>query len=420
MFRSERGAITIHVAVALTALLMFGGMVVDQGVFFTSRRQAQTAADAGALAGAGELQLNPSGTANATVMAQHFAGTINGVWGQAVGTGNVSVIYPILCPDKVDPNCIRVDVYRGLNRAGANQGNPIQTFMVSMLGIGQQRIRATATAQIAAGNALECIKPWVVADRWTDNSGTGSNTSGWDQEDSFNPGVDTYTAASGFSAETDIGLQLMLKGDGHDLSSGWNLEIDLNGGNGGNVYNDEISGCPDWVPTVGLYDGSTSCTINPDHINYEKGCLNVKTGVKEGPTIQGVHYLVGLDSTASWDTSSNSVTGGCTTAGTCQTANPLGINLSPRIVPIALFSPQAYSDGGFTGNGGMARVINLLGFFIEGMCDEVYPTPPAWCGTGGDPGKTVVGRLMKYPGQGSPASGPAGPATFVTFLRLVR
>ena len=309
--------------------------------------------------------------------------------------------HPILCPDKIDPNCIRVDVYRGVNRANANQGAPIQTFMVSILGITEQRIRATATAQVAAGNALKCIKPWVVADKWVDNSGTGTNTSGWDQSDTFDPGVDTYPGL-GFSAQTDVGLQLMLKGEGKDWSSGWQLEVDLNGGNGGNVYNQEIAGCPNWVPTIGLYDGSTSCTNNPGDINYEKGCLNVKTGVKNGPTIQGVHDLVALDRNATWDTSSNTVTGGCTTAGNCQSQNPLGFAMSPRIVPIALFSPQAYADGGFNGNGGMARVMNLLGFFVEGMCDEVYATPPTWCGTGGDPGKTVVGRLMRYPGQDRP------------------
>jgi hypothetical protein len=142
--------------------------------------------------------------------------------------------------------------------------------------------------------------------------------------------------------------------------------------------------------------------------------------VKNGPTTDGVHDLVNLDTGASWDTTNNTVTGGCTTTGNCQTVNPLGLPISPRVVPIALFSPSAYSAGGFTGNGGMARVMNLLGFFIEGMCDEVYATPPAWCGTGGDPGKTVVGRLMRYPGQGSGASGSAGPATFLRMVRLIR
>ena len=50
--RDDRGAIIIHVAFALLALLAFSAFVVDMGVMWVSRRQAQNAADAGALAGA--------------------------------------------------------------------------------------------------------------------------------------------------------------------------------------------------------------------------------------------------------------------------------------------------------------------------------------------------------------------------------
>ena len=48
----ERGAITIHVSIALIALLAFSAFVIDYGSMWVSRRQAQNAADAGALAGA--------------------------------------------------------------------------------------------------------------------------------------------------------------------------------------------------------------------------------------------------------------------------------------------------------------------------------------------------------------------------------
>ena len=60
-----------------------------------------------------------------------------------------------------------------------------------MIGITSQGVRATATAQVAAGNSVNCIKPWVVVDKWVDNSvGQGTNPNGWDQMDRFNPGVD--------------------------------------------------------------------------------------------------------------------------------------------------------------------------------------------------------------------------------------
>ena len=49
---SERGAILVQVALALLALVAFTMFVVDYGVFWVGRRQAQNAADASALAGA--------------------------------------------------------------------------------------------------------------------------------------------------------------------------------------------------------------------------------------------------------------------------------------------------------------------------------------------------------------------------------
>ena len=49
---NERGAVLILVAVAVFALVAFSAIVVDYGILWASRGQAQTSADAGALAGA--------------------------------------------------------------------------------------------------------------------------------------------------------------------------------------------------------------------------------------------------------------------------------------------------------------------------------------------------------------------------------
>ena len=53
----ERGAVLIQVAVALLALLALSAFVVDYGVMWASRGQAQNSADAGALSGALSLVL---------------------------------------------------------------------------------------------------------------------------------------------------------------------------------------------------------------------------------------------------------------------------------------------------------------------------------------------------------------------------
>jgi hypothetical protein len=107
--------------------------------------------------------------------------------------------------------------------------------------------------------------------------------------------------------------------------------------------------------------------------------------------------------------------------GTCS--NPTGLDLSPRIAPIAIFDPVSYINSGCSGNNCVARVVNLLGFFIEGMCSDVYPsvaTRPTWCGTKSEAEKTVIGRLMPYPGEYSGEAGNAGNTSFLETTTLVR
>ena len=154
-----------------------------------------------------------------------------------------------------------------------------------------------------------------------------------------------------------------------------------------------------------------------------KGCIGVMTGMSQGPTSQGVTTLTGLDSGATWDSVNARVQGGCMANGTCVNEQGAHISISARIVPLALFDPAAYVAGNYTGTNGVAKVTNLLGFFIEGMCNDVYPnqaTRPPYCGTPAEANKMVVGRLMAYPGQARAASGSAGPQTFLKVLRLIR
>jgi Flp pilus assembly protein TadG len=52
LLESEDGMALIHVAIALLVLMALSSFVLDYGVIWLSRGQAQAAADAGALAGA--------------------------------------------------------------------------------------------------------------------------------------------------------------------------------------------------------------------------------------------------------------------------------------------------------------------------------------------------------------------------------
>ena len=175
--RDERGAIIIHVAIALIVLLCFAAVVVDHGVMTVARSQAQNAADAGALAGAIALAANRADTAGARAAANLFAGQQHAIWGANTALVDIDVWpLPTTCPASAGGGdaCIRVDVMRGMPDSNNNaHTNTIATYMAPLFGVGAQGVRATATAQVAAGNAVQCIKPWVVVDRWKDNSGTG-------------------------------------------------------------------------------------------------------------------------------------------------------------------------------------------------------------------------------------------------------
>ena len=407
---NERGAVLILVAVAVFALVAFSAIVVDYGILWASRGQAQTSADAGALAGAisiGKGQTNAVARDAASVVARE-----NSVWGEATAAGDVIVSpLPHPCPASAGggtEGCIRVDVMRGaLDDQGGAHTNALPVFFASMLGITQQGVRATATAQVTTGNAVKCIKPWGIADKWEDNSGTFDP--GWDQQDGFNPGVDVYipassTSTTGFTLDNDKGMQLALKGDHGSWLAGWSSEIQFPGATGSSDYEDAIIGCPSFVPEVGFYAGQP-CD-NKDHEDPARGCLRVKQGVSQGPTTHGVDTLVGYDPDAYWN--------GTEVAGS-------DFAESPRIVPIPLFDPADFvvnQASSCSGSNCVIKVVNIMGFFVEGVCKDVALDPTTYCA---DDKKDIVGRLVGYVGakRGGAGNVPIG-NSFILIMRLVR
>ena len=130
---SERGAILVHVAIGLVALLAFSALAIDYGILWVSRGQAQNAADAGALAGAVALSYDdytdrtatgPAVTSAVAVAARNF------VWGEAPSVTSADVTFPT-CPASAGggPDCVRVDVFRNTGR-----GNPLPTLFAQLVG----------------------------------------------------------------------------------------------------------------------------------------------------------------------------------------------------------------------------------------------------------------------------------------------
>ena len=81
--RHERGAVLVHVTVAIIGLLAFSALVVDYGVMWTARRQAQNAADAAALAGAISMTFTKPGDFDAARAMARSIGRQNAVFGIA-------------------------------------------------------------------------------------------------------------------------------------------------------------------------------------------------------------------------------------------------------------------------------------------------------------------------------------------------
>lgn len=87
----ERGAVLVHVAVAMLGLLAFSALTIDLGSLWVARAQAQNAADAGALAGGVALAyVNPTDidaaqAAAATIVQQHQ------IWGETVAPASLQM-----------------------------------------------------------------------------------------------------------------------------------------------------------------------------------------------------------------------------------------------------------------------------------------------------------------------------------------
>src|SRR5262245_43186301 len=158
---SERGAILVYVAIAILALMSFSAFVMDYGVFWVARHQAQNAADAGALAGAfARVFEEPIGAGAMTDTAARSAASANGVFGQ-VPSVDVQAD-PGTCPafmTATGDTCVRVDVYRD-----AAHSNPLPTYFARLFGISELGVQATATAQLRGANLSDCLKPLMLPD----------------------------------------------------------------------------------------------------------------------------------------------------------------------------------------------------------------------------------------------------------------
>ena len=369
--------VLVFVGMGLLAFLSATMLALDVGMFMVARTQAQTAADAGALAGAVSLVFDDfddrsaSGPAvqNAVVAAQS-----NQVMSQAVSVTPADVTFPT-------QERVRVDVYRTSGRA-----NAVSTLIAPMFGFPTVDIQATATADAVPANAATCIKPWAVPDKWVEQQ-----TPPWDPSDTFTAVYDTgprkgtplpnpdiyesagqpgYTGYQQSQSGPDYGAQLVLKHGNprQAVNASHFFPIALAPNGGAAWYEQNIPGCWPDVAVIG------------DMVPVEPGNM-------VGPTRSGTQSLLDLDPGAYWDAGANRV---------ASSMSP-----SPRIVVLPVYDPLVYDTGRHQGRIDI-MVSNLVGFFIESL-----------------QGNDVVGRIVPMTGL-IRTGNPVPTRAFLRAIRLVQ
>jgi len=369
---SERGAILVHVAIALMMLVALSAFSIDFGLFWVGRGEAQNSADAGAMAGAVALGFDSATDTSITGPAKlsaHQAAFANLVVGQAPAVDISTDINFVDCPDGTkSPACIRVDVYRD-----AAHGNALPTWFGHIVGLVSQDTKATATAEAGSANATNCIRPWMIPDKWKEVTAPATSFNGSDVYK--RPDPVTGLGGTGYTVANDYGTTITLKPGNpkQAISPGNFYAVDLTDSKGGNDYRTNIATCRDKSSAIGDF-------------------LTVEPGNMVGPTKQGVGDLVAQDPAAVWNSSTKTIDGSA-------------YAVSPRIVPIAMFDPAVFNAQDRTSGRFNQQIVNIIGFFVIGVSG------------GGD----VTGVIINLPGQLAASGGKVGSAaSFLKFFALVR
>ena len=415
--RGERGVILIQAAISILALTAFTAFVVDYGVLWVARAQAQNAADAGALAGAIALGFDdvndppttnrPFNSAKLTALcASSPAGCptaapfANPVWPSQTGASSgVEVFFD--CPPSFAGRCVHVNVYRN----GSSGSVAVPTFLGPLLGITSQGVRATATGRVVSGNSTDCLRPWAVADKWIENGTTAGQFNRWSStgteltpHDTYRLPWDTSTdGPTGFQYPADVGYkQTLIAAQAADstIPIGWSLAVQLPDGAGGYTSGSAAYGA-----------AIQTCVGKPVSIGQYLPTENMGSG----QTKQGFDGLKAKDPNATWNATTKLVEHSCA---------PACASFSPRIVPIAIFDMDDFQRRKNTNDrspcpqsgGQCVRIVNILGFFADRR-----PTT-------GPNQDNVTGYLVSYPGDMS-ADAPAldlGSHAFLKVVQLVR
>ncbi len=377
--RDESGMTYVFIGLSMMAFIGASMLAIDVGMLMTARSQAQNSADAGALAGAISL-VNDSwtdrGPTGPAVTNAIRGATQNSVMGANVSVTAADVEFPN--DPAGQPNRVKVTVYRK-----ASRGNPVSTLIAKYFGMATVDIAATATAEAADANAMTCVKPFTIPDKWIEKQ-----TPPWDGNDTYdafnNKGVplanpDIYIPANqpgytGYNQESERGQLLVIRaGTGNNITVSFYFSIDLSKPpiTGGAAYDWNIANCN----TTSYYWGDL---------------LQSEPGNMVGPTISGADALIAKDPGAYYDSGTKTVKGSA-------------YGHSPRTFPIPLYDPIYYDEGKRNGRTADLKTANWIGFFLEST-----------------QGNSLNGRIIPIAGIRDRNGGPAPEGLNPKAIRLVQ
>ena len=365
--------------------MAFNVFVLDYGMMWVSRRQAQNAADAGALAGAvargyDDFDDPPlsSGLAHESAEQVATAPLANNLVWQQAGTAVVTFD----CPAGVTGRCVKVEVYRD----GTNGSAALPTLFGPILGITSQKVKAAATARVGSGNATDCLRPIAFADDWLEQRTPLGEFNSYDETTGLplSGDRDEYTAPNA----TETGRTISLPPPGGDLGERiiWaldlpttspatpitrNLAVPLNLGPGD--YGDMIENCSGQLVQLGQ-------------------TIPVESVAHIGETAPAFANLMTADPTVTWNGGDFRIDNSCA---------PQCASVSPRLIPVALYDPDKFQLGratnnwtqtavGCSTNSPCITVTNIVGFFVHGSYGGYGPH----------------GHFLKYPGMTSTTANP--------------
>jgi hypothetical protein len=415
--RGERG-----VTLALMALMLFltlgtAAMVIDYGMLKATKAEAQRAVDAAALAGAAAFKdiLDPTvdKVDSATIWARDYA--------KKHEVHRVAITDPEIQVDVDEPEQKVTVTYTS---------GDIQLWFARILGIGTMGISAMAAADVYETSKAACVMPIAIPDIWKNNdkAGSGQNAAPeeyvddglWNYQDGlakngnpgymdaqerehweFDPGSDEYDAGEygyGSDYRNDLGGSDPLLHKTNDYGRQITImTIDSKDGTTssnyyawGNSSNDANS-----AQVVAGKITDVSCEVVTVGAGYDATAGN---GAQVGQISPAWDTRIGYDPGAHWNDATNQVDG--------SEAGDDWLTDSPRVVIVALYSPQAEL---LTPNDNKIVFNNFARMFVDAR-------PPGCSGAGCK--APITGRFLGF--VGGAGGGAATTGTLIKTLRLIK